>query len=79
MLLIPCPNCGPRSVEEFRWGGALPHVPDYVEGDEPRNLDYVFFLDNDAGPITERWFHEAGCRRWADVKRDTTTDTVLYE
>lgn len=76
MLAIPCTSCGPRSVEEFRWGGAFPHVPDHVVGDEARNLDYVWFLDNDAGVITERWFHEAGCRRWSTVRRDTRTDMV---
>ncbi len=76
MLQIPCTNCGQRSVDEFRWGGAMPHVPDWIEGAENRNLDYVWFLDNDAGPITERWFHEAGCRRWSTVTRDTTTDVV---
>jgi heterotetrameric sarcosine oxidase delta subunit len=77
MLLIHCSSCGLRSVEEFRWGGAMPHVPDWVQGSEVRNIDYVWFLDNDAGEITERWFHEAGCRRWNTVRRDTRTDTVL--
>jgi sarcosine oxidase, subunit delta len=79
VLLIPCPNCGLRSVEEFRWGGALPHVPDHIGGAEARNLDYVYFLDNAEGPITERWFHEGGCRRWSTVKRDTSSDIVLDE
>jgi heterotetrameric sarcosine oxidase delta subunit len=77
MLLIPCQHCGARSVEEFRWGGAMPHVPDHVVGEAARNLDYVWFLDNEAGPTTERWFHEAGCRRWSTVQRDTTTDKIL--
>ena len=54
----------------------MPHVPDHVVGDEERNLDYVWFLDNDADVITERWFHEAGCRRWSTIRRDTRTDTI---
>ncbi len=76
MLRIPCQTCGPRSVEEFRWGGAMPNVPDWITDPADRNVDYVWFLDNDAGMITERWFHEAGCRRWSTVQRDTTTDQV---
>ncbi len=76
MLMIPCPTCGPRSVEEFRFGGAAPHVPDFVVGSEPRNLDYAWFLDNLDGLQTERWFHDAGCRRWTTVVRDTNSDTV---
>ena len=28
MLWLTCPNCGPRPVEEFRFGGELPDVPD---------------------------------------------------
>jgi heterotetrameric sarcosine oxidase delta subunit len=77
VLRIPCSTCGLRSVEEFRWGGAMPHVPEWITGEANRNVDYVWFLDNDAATITERWFHEAGCRRWSTVQRDTTTDEVI--
>ena len=34
-------------------------------------------LDNADGPTTERWFHEAGCRRWHTIRRDTRTDEIL--
>jgi sarcosine oxidase, subunit delta len=77
MLLIPCINCGSRSVEEFRWGGAMPHVPDHITDPEEKNLDYVWFLDNEEGEIIERWFHEAGCRRWSTITRDTRTDAIV--
>jgi heterotetrameric sarcosine oxidase delta subunit len=55
----------------------MPHVPEWISGEANRNVDYVWFLDNDAATITERWFHEAGCRRWSTVQRDTTTDEVI--
>jgi sarcosine oxidase, subunit delta len=77
MLLITCPQCGPRSVDEYRYGGAMPHVPDDIEGAAARNLDYVWFLDNIDGAQVERWFHDAGCRRWATVMRDTHTDAMM--
>ncbi len=77
MLWIPCPTCGDRPVEEFRFGGEIPNVPDSVVGDEERNIDYVWFYNNPEGPSTERWFHDFGCRRWLTLNRDTGVDRVL--
>jgi sarcosine oxidase, subunit delta len=77
MREIHCPNCGGRSRDEFRFGGELPTVPDSVTEPAARNVDYVWFFDNLDGPSTERWFHEAGCRRWFTVQRDTHRDVVL--
>ena len=77
MLSISCPNCGPRSVEEYRFGGEFPTVPDSVTDPEARNVDYVWFFDNVEGTAKERWFHDGGCRRWFTVARDTIADAVL--
>lgn len=77
MLSISCPNCGPRSVEEYRFGGEFPTVPDAVTDPAQRNVDYVWFFDNVEGTAKERWFHDSGCRRWFTVKRDTVADEVL--
>ena len=77
MLWLSCPNCGARPVEEFRFGGELPGVPDRITDPDGRDLDYVWMLDNLDGPTVERWFHEAGCRRWHTVRRDTRTDELL--
>jgi sarcosine oxidase, subunit delta len=77
MLWIPCPTCGERPVEEFRFGGEIPNVPGHVVADDERNVDYVWFYNNPDGPSTERWFHDFGCRRWMTVKRDTSSDRVL--
>ena len=76
MLWITCPNCGARPVEEFAFGGEMPHVPDRLTDPGERNLDYVWMFDNVAGPTVERWFHEAGCRRWQTAHRDTVSDTI---
>ncbi len=77
MLWLPCPNCGPRPVEEFTFGGEL-RVPDEAIVDPAaRDLDYAWMQDNLQGASTERWFHAAGCRRWLTVRRDTATDTVV--
>ncbi|MDC0770520.1 sarcosine oxidase subunit alpha family protein [Streptomyces sp. HD] len=79
MLLIPCPWCGPRDEAEFHYGGQA-HVP-YPQ--DPASLTdqewarYLFFRDNPKGPFAERWTHAAGCRRWFNAVRDTSTNEVL--
>ena len=79
MLLIPCPWCGPRDESEFHYGGQA-HVP-YPQ--DPASLTdeewarYLFFRDNTKGPFAERWSHAAGCRRWFNAVRDTSTNEIL--
>ncbi|MFD3589956.1 sarcosine oxidase subunit delta family protein [Streptomyces sp. NPDC058683] len=79
MLLIPCPWCGPRDESEFHYGGQA-HVP-YPEN--PASLTdeewarYLFFRANPKGPFPERWNHTAGCRRWFNAVRDTSTNEIL--
>ncbi|NUS16768.1 MAG: FAD-dependent oxidoreductase, partial [Streptomyces sp.] len=38
---------------------------------------YLFFRDNPKGPFAERWTHSAGCRRWFNAVRDTSTNEIL--
>ncbi|MFF4116692.1 sarcosine oxidase subunit delta family protein [Streptomyces sp. NPDC001714] len=79
MLLIPCPWCGPRDETEFHYGGQA-HVP-YPE--DPASLTdeqwarHLFFRTNPKGPFAERWSHTAGCRRWFNAVRDTSTNEIL--
>jgi len=79
MLLIPCPWCGPRDEAEFHYGGQA-HVP-YPE--TPSALTdaqwarYLFFRANPKGPFAERWMHDAGCRRWFNAVRDTSTNEFV--
>ena len=61
-FLLTCPNCGPRDVSEFRYGGQiLPALPG----------------SNLPGPQRERWYHRLGCRRWLAAERDVRTNEVL--
>ena len=75
MLIIDCPNCGPRHENEVGYGGQA-HV---AYPDDPAALSdeqwahYVFFRDNTKGRFAERWNHSLGCRRWFHALRDTTT------
>ena len=61
-FLLRCPNCGPRDVSEFRYGGQI------VANPVAANLPEVQH---------ERWYHRHGCRRWLVAERDVRTNTVL--
>ncbi|WP_457973581.1 sarcosine oxidase subunit delta [Arthrobacter sp. D1-17] len=75
MLLISCPNCGPRDETEFHYGGQA-HV---AYPDNPNELndrewaEYLFYRENTKGTFAERWVHSTGCRQWFNMLRDTVT------
>ncbi len=79
MQLIPCPWCGSRDEIEFHYGGqahvAYPADPFSLSDDEWAR--YVFFRANPKGAFAERWSHSAGCRRWFNAVRDTSTHELL--
>jgi heterotetrameric sarcosine oxidase delta subunit len=65
-----CPNCGSRPYTEFSFGGET-HPPD-----PELSYQQAWWPDNVAGTQTERWFHQAGCRRWMTVRRNTVTNDI---
>ena len=79
MLLIPCPWCGPREETEFHYGGQahLSYPADPAALTDEQWADFLFMRDNPRGAWSERWMHAAGCRRWCNVVRDTSTNEVL--
>lgn len=80
MMLIQCPECGPRNENEFHYGGQA-HVPYPTGGGmdltDEQWSEYLFFRDNTKGAYAERWLHSAGCRRWFNAVRDTMTYEFL--
>lgn len=79
MLLITCPWCGARDETEFHCGGEAhivrPEQPDQLE--DAAWADYLFMRGNPKGRYAERWVHSAGCRRWFNIIRDTTSHRIL--
>lgn len=74
-FLLRCPQCGPRDVYEFRWGGEQSRRP--APGSSSAVwVDYLYFRDNAAGLQQEWWYHRAGCRRWLLALRDTRSNEV---
>ena len=81
MLLITCPWCGPRDETEFHYGGEahLAYPTDPYALTDAQWADYVFGRRNPKGRFAERWSHNAGCRRWFNVVRDTVTHEISAE
>jgi heterotetrameric sarcosine oxidase delta subunit len=71
---IACPNCGPRSYYEFSFGGEVRDRSTQATAEE--NYRRIWLRANVAGRQRERWFHEAGCRRWLTIERDTRTNEI---
>ena len=74
-FILVCPNCGPRSAYEFRFGGEARSRPT-PEADAAAWSEYLYPRRNVAGLQREWWFHRAGCRLWFQAVRDTVTNRV---
>jgi heterotetrameric sarcosine oxidase delta subunit len=75
-FVLTCPNCGPREVTDFGFGGEVVRRP----GSRPalRELGaYNYFRRNVAGVQREWWYHRSGCCAWFIAERDTRTNQVL--
>ena len=78
MLRIPCPNCGLRDQDEFRFGGEAPVVrPENPQrASDEEWAGYLFYRNNAKGPQLERWLHAFGCGEWFLVTRNTVTHEI---
>ena len=74
-FLIPCPNCGSRPVEEFRFGGEKLSRPSPQSSGRDW-ASYFYSRRNLAGEQTEWWYHKFGCRRWLIAECDTVSNNV---
>ena len=75
-FLIHCPNCGPRSVYEFKFAGEQKAQPGPGAGSKEWR-HYFYFNRNVNGPNEEWWYHSGGCGAWLRVNRDTATNRVM--
>lgn len=77
MLLIPCPQCGPRNEPEFVCGGESHVTRPGLDASDEIWADYLFGRRNPKGPTYERWRHAYGCGLWFNVARDTVSHRIL--
>lgn len=76
-FVLDCPNCGPREVTDFGFGGELNPRPTSRPGLR-RLWEYNYFRRNVAGVQREWWYHRSGCRAWFVAERDTTTNRITF-
>ena len=78
MLIIPCPHCGARPENEFRYAGeahiARPGDPEMLS--DAAWADFLYMRTNPKGRHAERWRHVHGCGRFFNCVRDTVTDRI---
>jgi sarcosine oxidase subunit delta len=74
-MLVACPNCGPREVEELRNAGETTRRPTSTPTVRELN-EYVYFRDNIAGVHREWWFCRV-CEDWFLAERHTVTNEVV--
>jgi sarcosine oxidase subunit delta len=75
--VLTCPNCGPREVTDFGYGGELNPRP--KGSPSLRELgEYNYFRKNVAGVQREWWNHRSGCGEWFIAERDTRTNAVIF-
>ena len=75
--VLTCPNCGPREVTDFSFGGEVnPRPTARPVGARARDLQLL--PRNVAGVQREWWFHRSGCAAWFLAERDTRTNEVLF-
>ena len=75
-FVLRCPNCGDRSVTDFRFGGEALHRPG-AEASGGEWTSYFYSRRNEAGVQREWWYHKLGCHQWLLALRDTVSNTVV--
>lgn len=68
MLLVPCPNCGPRNASDFSFLGEIIARPD-PEAAPSEWRTYLYLRDNASGWVKEQWYCRVGCRRFFALER----------
>jgi len=69
-MRLPCPFCGDRDLEEFRFRQVAP------DPSTPSAVAQVYARVNCMDQSVEYWQHVQGCRTWLVVRRDPTTSVI---
>lgn len=75
-FLIACPNCGPRCVYEFHFGGQYQIRPS-PESPDREWARYRYFRENTSEEQLEWWLHSKGCRCWFLGTRRPDTNKII--
>lgn len=76
MKIMVCPLNGPRSIDEFAYGGPVEPLIDPATLDAAAWADHVFMEENLAGIVREWWMHVPS-GYWFIAERDTQSDEIV--
>jgi len=76
-MRIKCPLCGERDRREFYYRGAKDYFFRPGESDLDAMHKYLHIRENPCGVTEDLWQHEAGCRAWLLIERDTATHEIF--
>ena len=76
MLLIPCIHCGLRNASEFVYSGEAVEQSAPATATPAQWRRYLYMRSNPAGWTVERWYHQAGCRRFFTLERHTVRNEI---
>ncbi|MBT3559218.1 MAG: sarcosine oxidase subunit delta [Rhodospirillales bacterium] len=81
-MLIKCPWCGDRALQEFSYQGdatvqrpAEPAEPTDAKWDDEW-YQFVYLRDDPKGWHDELWQHNLGCRKHFKARRNTVTHEI---
>ncbi|MGI9605595.1 MAG: sarcosine oxidase subunit delta [Acidimicrobiales bacterium] len=74
MLVVPCPNCGPRNQSDLRLVGAAVPRPNPNEATRAEWGEYLYLRENPAGWLEETWYCRSGCRTYFNLERHQATN-----
>lgn len=74
MLLVPCPNCGPRNQSDLRLVGASLSRPDPNTASRAEWGSYLYLRENPADWLKETWYCRSGCRTYFSLERNQATN-----
>ena len=75
MMLITCPNCGPRAQAEFTYERTVDSVVQ-PDADPAQAMEQLFTRANPRGLDDEVWRHTFGCRAWLVMTRHRVTHVI---
>jgi heterotetrameric sarcosine oxidase delta subunit len=76
MIVVPCPNCGPRNASDLRNCGEAVVRPNPSTTSLREWRTYLYIRENPAGWLTETWYCRNGCRRYFTIERNTSTNEI---
>jgi sarcosine oxidase, subunit delta len=74
VILIECPNCGPRVSGEYSFLGDITEQPPTEPHDIEAWRRYLYFSENSPSWTHERWIHSHGCNAVIELRRHRTSN-----